>query len=63
MGGMYRVDEPRLRELRPASHKALVSKGYMGSIYAHLHSLENFSQLYARQLRAQPRGQSSANTS
>jgi hypothetical protein len=63
MGGMYRVDEPRLRELRPASHKALVSKGYMGSIYAHLHSLENFSRLYARQLRAQPRRQSSANTS
>ena len=55
MGGMYRVEESRLRELRPASHKALVSKGYMGAIYAHLHSLENFTRLYARQVRAQPR--------
>lgn len=63
MGGMYRVDEPRLRELRPASHKALVSKGYMGSIYAHLHSLENFSRLYARQMRTRRMGQGSANTS
>jgi len=52
MGGMHRVDEQRLRALRPASHKALVGKGYMGSIYAHLHSLENFTRLYARQLRA-----------
>jgi len=52
MGGMHRVDEQRLRALRPASHKALVGKGYMGSIYAHLHSLENFTRLYARQMRA-----------
>jgi hypothetical protein len=52
MGGMHRVDEARLQALRPASHKALVSKGYMGAIYAHLHSLENFTRLYARQMRA-----------
>lgn len=63
MGGMHRVDEARLRALRPANHKALVSKGYMGSIYAHLHSLENFSRLYARQLRARAPAQRSANTS
>jgi len=55
MGGMYRVEESRLRDLRPASHKALVGKGYMGAIYAHLHSLENFSRLYARQVGSQPR--------
>jgi len=52
MGGMYRVDEPRLRALRPASHTALINKGYMSAIYAHLHSLENFTRLYARQMRA-----------
>jgi len=63
MGGMYRVDEPRLRELRPASHKALVSKGYMSAIYAHLHSLENFTRLYARQVRARSAVQPSAWTS
>jgi len=60
MGGMHRVDEARLRALRPASHKALVSKGYMGSIYAHLHSLENFTRLYARQLHARAPAQPSA---
>lgn len=60
MGGMYRVDEARLRELRPASHKALVSKGYMSAIYAHLHSLENFTRLYARQMRSRAPPQSSA---
>jgi hypothetical protein len=35
----------------------------MGSIYAHLHSLENFTRLYARQLRARASVQSSAWTS
>ena len=49
--GMFRVDEARLRELRPASHKALVNMGHMGRIYAHLHSLENFQRLYARSKR------------
>jgi hypothetical protein len=63
MGGMYRVDEARLRALRPASHTALVGKGYMGSIYAHLHSLENFSRLYARQQRTRIPAQGSAKIS
>ena len=48
LAGMYRVDEAKLRDLKPASHKVLVAKGYMGRIYAHLHSLENFARLYAR---------------
>ncbi|HSH07078.1 MAG TPA: SapC family protein [Burkholderiales bacterium] len=60
MGGMYRVDEARLHALRPASHKALVNKGYMSAIYAHLHSLDNFTRLYARQLRARGAPQRSA---
>lgn len=63
MGGMYRVDEPRLRALRPANHTALINKGYMSAIYAHLHSLENFTRLYARQTRARAAAQPSAWTS
>ncbi len=49
LAGMYRVSEARLRDLKPASHKVLVSKGYMGLVYAHLHSLENFRRLAERQ--------------
>lgn len=48
LSGMHRVSEPKLRELKPASHKMLVGKGYMGLIYAHLHSLENFTRLVQR---------------
>ena len=48
--GMHRIDEKKLAELRPANHKALVTKGLMGRIYAHLHSLENFARLYTRAL-------------
>jgi hypothetical protein len=51
--GMFRVDEASLHELKPASHKVLVNKGFMGRIYAHLHSLENFQRLYARAARAE----------
>lgn len=50
--GMFRVDEASLHNLKPASHKVLVNKGFMGRIYAHLHSLENFQRLYARTTRA-----------
>ena len=46
--GMYRVSEARLADLKAASHKQLVGKGYMGAIYAHLHSLQNFSDLRRR---------------
>jgi len=49
LAGMYRVSEPRLKDLKPASHKVLVNKGFMGLIYAHLHSIDNFSRLVARQ--------------
>lgn len=48
LAGMFRVDEAKLKDLKPASHKVLVDKDFMGRIYAHLHSLENFSRLYAR---------------
>jgi len=52
LAGMHRVEEAKLAALKPAAHKALVAKGFMGRIYAHLHSLENFPRLYAREQAA-----------
>lgn len=46
--GMHRIDEQKLKALKPVNHKALVARGLMGKIYAHFHSLENFARLYAR---------------
>ncbi len=46
--GMYRIDESKLTALKPASLQALVTKGLMGRVYAHMHSLERFGDLYAR---------------
>jgi len=46
--GMHCIDEHKLRSLQPDRHKALVAEGWMGKIYAHIHSLENFSRLYQR---------------
>jgi hypothetical protein len=46
--GMHRIDEQKLKALKPARHKALVTQGLMGKIYAHIHSLENFARLYQR---------------
>ena len=57
LAGMFRVNEEKLAALRPASHKALVTKGFMGRIYAHLHSLDNFPRLYAREKARRPRSQ------
>ena len=48
VGGMARVAEPRLRALAADGLKALVDPGFLGLVYAHLHSLENFSRLAAR---------------
>jgi len=56
LDGMHRVSEARLRDLKPASHKLLVGKGIMGLLYAHLHSLENFTRLAARRRQAGDRG-------
>jgi hypothetical protein len=50
---MARVSEAKLRDLKPASHKALVAKGLMGVIYAHLHSLDNFRRLAERRAARQ----------
>ena len=46
--GMHRVDEAKLKDIKPASLKVLVTKGLMGHIYAHMHSLERFADLYLR---------------
>jgi SapC len=48
--GMHRIDEDKLKALKATNHKALVTKGLMGKIYAHFHSLENFARLYTRAL-------------
>jgi hypothetical protein len=48
LGGMFRVAEAKLKALRPAGLKALLDKGFLGTAFAHLHSLENFSRLAAR---------------
>jgi hypothetical protein len=56
LDGMHRVSEARLRDLKAASHKMLVGKGIMGLVYAHLHSLENFSRLAARRKQAGGKG-------
>lgn len=53
--GMFRIDQKAFDALRPATLKALQRKGFLGPIYAHLHSLENFAALYARAVaRARP---------
>ena len=52
LGGMYRVTEARLRDLKPAALKMLAERGLLGLVYAHLHSLENFSRLAARRRSA-----------
>ena len=48
--GMHRIDEQKLKALKAANHKALVTHGFMSKIYAHIHSLENFARLYTRAL-------------
>jgi hypothetical protein len=52
LAGMHRVSEEKLRDLKAATLKLLVSKDYMGAIYAHLHSLQNFTRLLARRARS-----------
>jgi hypothetical protein len=48
VAGMARVSEQKLRALAPAQLKALAEKGWLGLIYAHLHSLAVFERLGAR---------------
>jgi len=48
MTGMYRVSEQKLAELAPDDLKALLQKGILARVYAHLISLANFGRLLDR---------------
>ena len=43
--GMYRVNEDRLNRLPAKTIKAMMSRGELSRVYAHLISLENFAKL------------------
>jgi hypothetical protein len=45
---MHRVAEKNLENLNTAQLKNLMRKGYLGRIYLHLISLENFARLLDR---------------
>lgn len=51
--GMYRIDEAKLLALKFLSLKPLVTRGLMGRIHAHFHSLENHARLYQRAVARQ----------
>lgn len=48
MTGMYRVSEQKLAALAPDQLKALLQKGILARVYAHLISLANFGRLLDR---------------
>jgi hypothetical protein len=43
--GLHRVDEEKLQQLNARDLRALLRKGELRAIYAHLLSLENFARL------------------
>lgn len=51
MTGMYRVSEQKLSELAPEELKALLQKGVLARVYAHLISLANFGRLLDRRAK------------
>jgi hypothetical protein len=51
MTGMYRVSEQKLAELAPDDLKALLQKGILARVYAHLISLANFGRLLDRRAK------------
>lgn len=54
MTGMYRVAEGKIAGLTPEQLKALVEKGVLARVYAHLISLSNFGRLLDRRSATQP---------
>lgn len=54
MTGMHRVAEAKLVALAPEQLKALVQKGILPRVYAHLISLTNFGRLLDRRSAAKP---------
>ena len=55
--GMHRVAEKNLENLNTAQLKNLMRKGYLGRIYLHLISLENFARLLDRKGERLPAAQ------
>lgn len=55
--GMHRVAERNLENLNTAQLKNLMRKGYLGRIYLHLLSLENFARLLDRKGERLPAAQ------
>jgi len=51
MTGMYRVSEQKLAERAPDELKALLQKGILARVYAHLISLANFGRLLDRRAK------------
>ena len=45
LGGMFRVDESRLLNLRADDLRMLIRKGVMGRLYTHMVSLDNLARL------------------
>ena len=45
LGGMFRVEESRLQNLRADDLRMLIRKGVMGRLYAHMISLDNLPRL------------------
>ena len=43
--GLFRVDEDKLRKVPPRELRAMLSRGELRAVYAHLLSLENFARL------------------
>jgi hypothetical protein len=55
--GMHRVAEKNLENLNTAQLKNLIRKGYLGRIYLHLISLDNFARLLDRKGERLPAAQ------
>jgi len=62
LSGMARVNEQKLAELESEKIRSLIQKGYMGRIYAHLASLENFQRLLDRRASMAARASQGAQT-
>lgn len=60
LSGMGRVNEQKLAELESEKIRALMQKGYLGRIYAHLASLDNFQRLLDRRASMAARASQSA---
>jgi len=63
LSGMARVNEQKLADLESEKIRALMQRGYMSRIYAHVGSLENFQRLLDRRASMAARQTQSATPS